>query len=498
MPVDHRHNDSKYEPHSSASFNLRYWFDATYYKPGGPVIVLQGGETDGSARLPFLQKGIVAQLSQATGGIGVILEHRYYGTSFPTEDLSTENLRFLTTEQAIADQAYFSANVKFPEMEDVDLTAPGTAHIAYGGSYAGGFVAILRKLYPELIWGAISSSGVTAAIYDFWEYYEPVRKYGPPDCISNQQKLTNVVDNILRKNDSATHDMLRSSFGMQSMTYDADFVNLISYGIGGWQSRNWDPAVGTPDFDSYCGNITSQKTQWSGIEAASSNASALIEAGGWGNESADLLTPLLNYIGWINSTYIADCEDTLDECYGQSNASSPTYTDKSVENYDSLSWAYQYCTEWGYLQTGSGVPADQLPLISRFITLEYLTQICRYAFDISAPPDLEIINQYGNFNLSYPRLAHIGGETDPWRQASTLATLDVPTLLNTSSTVSEPKLLIQGAVHHWDENGLFANETTAELPPPPVANTQKEMAQFVQAWMMEWKQHCLNQPGSCA
>jgi hypothetical protein len=57
-------------------------------------------------RLPFLERGIVAQLTQATHEIGVILEHRYYGTFFPTPDISTENLRFLTTEQALADQEY--------------------------------------------------------------------------------------------------------------------------------------------------------------------------------------------------------------------------------------------------------------------------------------------------------------------------------------------------------------------------------------------------------
>lgn len=78
-----------YEPHSNGSFDLRYWFDAQYYKPGGPVIVLQSGETSGVGRLPFLQKGIVNILTKATNGIGVILEHRYYGTSVPTENLST-------------------------------------------------------------------------------------------------------------------------------------------------------------------------------------------------------------------------------------------------------------------------------------------------------------------------------------------------------------------------------------------------------------------------
>lgn len=32
----------------------------------------------------------------------------------PTPDLATENLRFLTTAQALADEAYFAQNIKFP------------------------------------------------------------------------------------------------------------------------------------------------------------------------------------------------------------------------------------------------------------------------------------------------------------------------------------------------------------------------------------------------
>ena len=47
VPVDPFHNESRYEPHSNESYNVRYWFDASNYKPGGPVIVLQSGETSG-------------------------------------------------------------------------------------------------------------------------------------------------------------------------------------------------------------------------------------------------------------------------------------------------------------------------------------------------------------------------------------------------------------------------------------------------------------------
>lgn len=174
MPIDHFHNDSQYAPHSNGTYNNRYWFDASHYKDGGPVIVLQSGEGAGEDRLAILQNGILAQLAQATNGIGVVLEHRYYGVSpeagsWPTADLSTSNLRFLTTDQAMADWAYFAHNIVFEGLEHKNLTAPSTAYLAYGGSYAGAFVAILRKLYPEVFWGAISSSGVVEAIWDYWE-----------------------------------------------------------------------------------------------------------------------------------------------------------------------------------------------------------------------------------------------------------------------------------------------------------------------------------------
>ena len=47
--------------------------------------------------------------------IGVILGHRYYSTSFPTPDISTENLPSLTTEQALADQEHSLSGQRVPE-----------------------------------------------------------------------------------------------------------------------------------------------------------------------------------------------------------------------------------------------------------------------------------------------------------------------------------------------------------------------------------------------
>ena len=144
----------------------------------------------------------------------------------------------------------------------------------------------------------------------------------------------------------------------------------------------------------------------------------------------------------------------------------------------------------GYLQNGGSVPKNELPLISRLVTLEYESEVCRFAFNLTKPADVAIINKHGGYNITYPRLAHIGGEADPWRPVTPLATLSVPDVLNTTSTTSEPHILIQGAVHHWDENGLFPNETTPTLPPTPVAHTQKMEVSILMDWMKEWNNRC--------
>ena len=75
------------------TFNQRYWVNNRHWKSGGPVIVLDGGETSGEDRLPFLDTGIVDILTSATNGLGVVLEHRYYGASVPVENFTTDSLR---------------------------------------------------------------------------------------------------------------------------------------------------------------------------------------------------------------------------------------------------------------------------------------------------------------------------------------------------------------------------------------------------------------------
>ena len=267
--------------------------------------------------------------------------------------------------------------------------------------------------------------------------------------------------------------------------YNDDFANVLGFGIEGWQSRNWDPAVNDPSFSRYCGNLTANSTLHPTPANLTSTVHRLIAASGYASDSATLTPQMLNYISYLNTTLIQPCLSsgltTTNDCFTTHNA---TFYAQSDIRQTWRSWPYQYCTQWGYLQTGSGVPPTHLPLVSRTLTLDYESIICRDAFNITTPPDTAIINAYGGYDISYPRLAFIDGEQDPWR----LATPHAPgKAKNRTSTLDEPFILISGAVHHWDENGLFDNETTADLPPAPISKTQSDEVTFVKAWMDEWR-----------
>ncbi|KAF2872853.1 serine carboxypeptidase S28-domain-containing protein [Massariosphaeria phaeospora] len=481
VPIDFFPDDKRYEPHSNGTFNLRYWVDDTYYKPGGPVFVLLSGETSGENRLPFMATGISNQVAQATAGLSVILEHRYYGTSFPFPDASTKNLRFLSTEQALAEIDYFARHVKFEGIAE-DLTAPNAPWIVYGGSYAGAQAAFLRVVYPDTFWGAISSSGVTTAIYDYWEYYEPIRQFAPPDCVRNTQTMVDVVDSILLHDDQKDKvARLQEAFGLGQITDKRDFANVLTSGITGWQSTNWDPELNSPSFFYYCGNLTGT-VNYDNVEHLRPTVKELVSVGGYVNDSlVENIT--LNAIGYFGRTSVAawnESGETQDAFFSVLNDT--FWQDTSLVAAEAWrSWSYQVCTEWGYIQTGS-TPADIKPLISRTLDLEYLTYFCRSAFNITQPPDLWQVNKYGNYSIEYSRLAIIGGNADPWRPATPLA--------NGSSTrvssTDKPWLEIAHGVHHWEENGVPANETTPIFPPAQVVYAQQFVKNFVIDWVKEF------------
>lgn len=229
--IDHFPQSDRYEPHTgNATFSQTYYFDDTYYKPGGPVLLYIGGEVSAESRWSNLQTGIIQILMNATNGLGIVLENRFYGNSYPFNTSTTDELRFLTNEQTIADNAYFAQHATFPNITNGDkLTAPGTPWILYGGSLAGAETAFSIVEYHGLLWGGIAASGVVHAVHAYPEWYNPIQKNGPQDCISRINNIIDKMDSLVAENNTAGIQKLKDIFGLGTLSDIRDFAMTVCY-----------------------------------------------------------------------------------------------------------------------------------------------------------------------------------------------------------------------------------------------------------------------------
>uniref|UniRef100_A0A915ABH2 Uncharacterized protein n=1 Tax=Parascaris univalens TaxID=6257 RepID=A0A915ABH2_PARUN len=113
--------------------------------PSGPVFLFIGGE--GAADRNWLANEGLPHviLADRMNASIYLLEHRFYGNSRPTADISKRNLRYLSAKQAIEDIKGFVDQVNKRE----GLSNP--KWIAVGGSYSGSLAAWSREKSPRTI-----------------------------------------------------------------------------------------------------------------------------------------------------------------------------------------------------------------------------------------------------------------------------------------------------------------------------------------------------------
>jgi hypothetical protein len=411
----------------------------------------------------------------------------------------------------MADLAYFARRATFTGLEDKNLTAPGTPWIILGGSYGGVISAFTRIQYPDLFWGGLSSSGITTAFEDMWQYYDVIRRYGPPECVQTQQQLVALMDNVFDSGNKTALDQLVSAFNVSTASTWTDLQGYLAGTLSTWdQNWNYPPApfsgkLSTSDLHihlssiykhlgrtglirrfpgpgSYCANITSPDLLYHPSASLQETARDLLV---YANKTATpksstLFNPLVNYFSYILNNYNFCPGKTISDCLGLNSPSA-------------FNWIV--CTEYGQF-AGGYVPGSPdrpaaLPLASRAITVQSALDQCQKVYNITYGPQLQRFNKYGGANLSYPRLALSTGELDYYRPATPLAeTLpngDPNPRIQSNGTAGEPQTVIKGGYHEWDFPGLAPNETDY-IQPAAAESAQQREIEAVKLWLQEWNQ----------
>lgn len=160
---------------------------------GYPVFVYIGGEAEESCRT--LTSGLyMYTLAQQHKALLINVEHRFYGLSYPTLDMSTENLKYLSADQALADLARIITFVKS------DMNTEDSQVITFGGSYPGNLAAWFRLKYPSISHGSVASSAPVIAKENFFEYMEVVGRsliyYGGQVCYDAFEEAVNEIASL--------------------------------------------------------------------------------------------------------------------------------------------------------------------------------------------------------------------------------------------------------------------------------------------------------------
>ncbi|VDN34861.1 unnamed protein product, partial [Cylicostephanus goldi] len=161
--VDH------FNPLNTDTWDQRYYYNPKYARNTSIIFLMIGGEGPENGKWAGNDKYQYLQWAKEFGAHVFDLEHRFFGDSWPIKNMNFDSLSLLTTEQALADLAYFitSMNQKY------GFNNP--RWVTFGGSYPGSLSAWFRSKYPEWTVGAVASSAPLNLKLDFFEYAQVVQ-----------------------------------------------------------------------------------------------------------------------------------------------------------------------------------------------------------------------------------------------------------------------------------------------------------------------------------
>ncbi|CAK1554854.1 unnamed protein product [Leptosia nina] len=406
-------------PTDLRTWKQRYFINDTFYdNKSGPVFLMVGGE--GPADPRWMVKGTWIDYARKFRAMCIMLEHRYYGESHPTDDVSTKNLQYLSSYQALADVANFISSMNI----EYGFDPSRIKWVAFGGSYPGSLAAWLRVKYPHLVFASVSSSGPLLAKLDFKEYYEVVanaiqEKTTSSNCLKKVRAghkqvvaLMNANPRVLDKEFRTCKPLSTASKNDIKNFYNGiadDFAELVQY--------NED-------------NRMSLNTKYKNI-TINTVCDMLINS----NDTA------LKALAKFNSIMLDKSNQTcMDYSYDSMIREMRNISWTSTEG--GRQWIYQTCTEFGFYQTSSG----EVDLFGDQFGIDFFVQQCVDIFGKKFNKDF--INkgikwtnsEYGAMEITAPKVVYVHGSVDPWHALG----------MTKTRANDAPAIFVKGSAHCAD------------------------------------------------
>jgi pimeloyl-ACP methyl ester carboxylesterase len=368
-------NLDHFNPMEIRTFQQRYYTNDIYWNKGtGPVFLYINGEGPVYAP-PNLPDDEVVLLAKTYGGLIVTLEHRYYGKSTPFLQLTTENLQYLSSKQALFDLALFITNITRALPRPTEQRV-----VTIGGSYSGALSAWFRLKYPQITVGSISSSGVVNAILDFTAFDEQVAQSAGPECADAMRMVTKQVEQAVLQGGSAKTQM-KAMFKASSLVDDGDFMYFLADSMAEGVQYGYQDYICTPL-----------------LNAIKNNQS--------------VLSAYVNYTIAVWGQHLG----TPDE-YGTAWQQDTTANEGKADR----QWWFQTCTELGYFQNAPKTGSIRSAL---FVNMEYHRTHCLNVFGKPLWPDTAATNAYyGGNHTAATQVYFANGSQDPWQRASVVSPL---------------------------------------------------------------------------
>ncbi|XP_022658544.1 putative serine protease K12H4.7 [Varroa jacobsoni] len=384
-----------FNPADRRTWKQRYMVNAKFYKTGGPVFLLLGGEGEASAKWLSAPSHVMI-MAQKYGALVFQLEHRFYGKSRPTTDLTTSNLAYLSSDQALADAAAFRNSITVSKQLDQNAR-----WVVFGGSYSGSLAAWFKLKYPHLAVGAVASSAPMVALINFVDYIRVVRDSLGPDCSTKVKAGFAHLEKLAARREKWA--IIDGQF-KTCVPFDAfnqlnmqNFFQTMAGLFEGVVQYNKDERISGPSnitIDTVCDLMMS-------------------------NEPFDGLVAVNDLILQSNN------ETCLDYDYDKFVRSMRNVSYDARSGEGGRQWMYQTCVEFGFFQSSD---AKDQPFGQQF-PVQLFIQQCRDIFDDffdNAMLNRAIFRTNTQYGGIYPQLSNVtfpNGSIDPWHTLSILENL---------------------------------------------------------------------------